>query len=256
MKRHFLFRAMYVYLLISIIFCGSLEAKSRKTKSVPGTAIFVMATPKQIDLQTIHYKKNLKNMSIEINIPQFTGLDNHHFQKSINHELKSQGKARQQDIVRRAFQFKKDLDKDDLSSLHLEYIENFTPIESCYPFVVVEQFKYQYNGGAHGLGTYDYLVIDLLENKRINLETLFKKQVDYKAIIDNEIQQIIAKKGEKEDIFFKGHEGFQGIQQNQPFYINSQGDLIIVFNTYEIAPYSAGPQFFTISRQVIEPYLK
>ena len=44
--------------------------------------------------------------------------------------------------------------------------------------------------------------------------------------------------------------GFQGIEEDQPFYLNADGLPVVVFEKYEIAPGSMGSQEFVIQPEV------
>ena len=93
--------------------------------------------------------------------------------------------------------------------------------------------------------------IDLKENKELSLEDLLGK--DYKIIANQQIQkqmQEIEEKGEGDffepkDFPYLEHGGwFEGITENQKFYINEKGNVVIVFDKYEIAPgYMGMPEF-------------
>ena len=88
----------------------------------------------------------------------------------------------------------------------------------------------------------------------IPLEDLFKEQVDYISIINEFVHQEIERRRLNGEFFFTGSDGFQTISMNQPFFINKNGDLVIVFNVYEIAPYASGAIYITIPADKISPY--
>ena len=92
--------------------------------------------------------------------------------------------------------------------------------------------------------------VDLQTGKDITLQDLLGPK--YKEIADKSIQaQIEQRKAEDENnIFFDGTdgiEGFTGISEDQNFYINEQGNPVVVFEKYEIAPGYMGIQEFEIS---------
>ena len=93
--------------------------------------------------------------------------------------------------------------------------------------------------------------IDLNKNKELTLQDLLGE--NYKSIINNEIEKQILEKEESgegdffspEDFPYLEHGGwFKGIRDNQKFYINEKGNIVIVFDKYEIAPgYMEMPEF-------------
>ncbi len=108
---------------------------------------------------------------------------------------------------------------------------------------------YKYLGGAHGYYEYIPYNIDLQNGKNITLKEIFKTDVDYKTIINNEVDKQI--KNENLDKVFD----FYGIKENQKFYIND-GELVVYFDLYEIAPYAAGVPEFSLDLNEIEYAIK
>ena len=53
------------------------------------------------------------------------------------------------------------------------------------------------------------------------------------------------------DRYFTGKDGFNGINENQSFYIKNK-KLIIYFGLYEIAPYASGISEFVIPSKLIK----
>jgi hypothetical protein len=97
-----------------------------------------------------------------------------------------------------------------------------------------------YTGGAHGMTdrvAYNY---NLNTGEELKLSYLFKKDFNYKDYINNEILKQM-KTGE--DIYFHDEGGFKTISDDQRFYL-ADGNIVIYFTQYEIAPYAAGiPEF-------------
>lgn len=86
--------------------------------------------------------------------------------------------------------------------------------------------------------------IDLKSGRVLTLTDLLGK--DYKKVVDESVSRQIKERVEKDpnQMFFTGSEGFSGIKENQKFYINSAGNVVIVFAKYEIAPGVMGiPEF-------------
>lgn len=105
---------------------------------------------------------------------------------------------------------------------------------------------YDYRGGAHGMTTRTYYNIDTRTGKAICLSEI----ADVDALNKEITKQIDLRKKQGEQ-FFDGKEGFNGIREDQLFYITDEGQLVIVFGHYEIAPYAAGILEFPIPSQII-----
>lgn len=52
-----------------------------------------------------------------------------------------------------------------------------------------------------------------------------------------------------------GDENFKSIDKNQDFYINKDGELVICFDKYEVAPGYMGLVEFTIPNDIIQPLM-
>lgn len=90
--------------------------------------------------------------------------------------------------------------------------------------------------GANGITRVDDYNIDTLQNKPVELKDLFKPDVDYKVLINQEIADQIAAK--EEQVY-----NFETISDTHSYYIEDD-NLVVVFSKYEIAPgYVGGPEF-------------
>lgn len=99
------------------------------------------------------------------------------------------------------------------------------------PYSTVDKEQYYYN-------------VDLQTGGHITLRTLFGP--DYLTKVGNEIyKQIESKKKEDENmLFFDEINIFEVLENEEKFYINEQGQVVISFDRYEIAPgYMGYPEF-------------
>lgn len=93
--------------------------------------------------------------------------------------------------------------------------------------------------------------IDIKSGKNLNLRDLLGN--DYKKIVDETVYKEIAERSKNPDniYFTKEENGFEGIENEyQNFYINSNGNVVIVFGKYEIAPGYMGIQEFEIDKKI------
>ena len=84
------------------------------------------------------------------------------------------------------------------------------------------------------------------------MKDLFEEGYDYKTFINNQIYKEINKQPEN---YFQGKEGFNGIKDDQDFYIKND-KIIIHFPYYEIAPYVTGMPEFEIDYKINTDLLK
>ncbi|GAB6169074.1 DUF3298 and DUF4163 domain-containing protein [Clostridium carnis] len=182
--------------------------------------------------------KDYGYLKVDVKIPQINGIEDKEREKVINSE-----------IVNWTEMWIKDV--EDIAK---EYFDNPKKEKPIFPYQLMALYQvtnkcnlisfyiefYQYTGGAHGLTERRTYNIDVKSGKELSLADLFKKGYDYKSKINSEINKEISKHPE---YYFTGKDGFNGIKDNQSYYIED-GNIIIHFGAYEIAPYASGmPEF-------------
>lgn len=103
-----------------------------------------------------------------------------------------------------------------------------------------------------------YYTIDKTTGKRIALADLFADGTDYKTIISDNIKQQMKEQMDADenccywldDPDFP-EDNFNEIKEETAFYINEQGELVICFESCEVAPAYMGNVSFTIPKEVI-----
>jgi hypothetical protein len=87
------------------------------------------------------------------------------------------------------------------------------------------------------------------ENKIYTLTDLLGENAN--RIADETIKTIISQGPAGQ--YFSGEEGFQGINKNTAFYVDTDGKVVIVFDKYSIAPGSSGTPEFKINARILKP---
>ncbi|MBP0905583.1 DUF3298 and DUF4163 domain-containing protein [Mariniflexile gromovii] len=106
--------------------------------------------------------------------------------------------------------------------------------------------SYVNTGGAHGITHISFLNFDATTGKRIENSHLIKNKDAFKSVAQSYFKDAIT----EEDILFEP-DTFQ-LPANIGF--NEEG-IILLYNTYEIAPYSTGIIEFTIPIEKVSDYL-
>ena len=86
-----------------------------------------------------------------------------------------------------------------------------------------------------------YYNFDLEKGSIVTLKDILGE--NFKETADSQIRAQMEERKKEGAVFF---DGFEGINENTPFYLNEEGNPVIVFETYEIAPGSEGQQEFVI----------
>lgn len=95
--------------------------------------------------------------------------------------------------------------------------------------------------------------VDKKQGKIVTLDSLFAEGYDYQTAISEEIikQMKAAMKADPGVSYFIGDvDGFTYITNNQNFYIDGDGNLVIMFDKYAVAPGSMGVQQFKVGKIV------
>lgn len=87
--------------------------------------------------------------------------------------------------------------------------------------------------------------LDLTTGTELTLQDLLGP--DWREQCNQAVRAGIARSEEQGGIFFApGEGGFEGVSDDQKFYLNSDGDVVLLFEKYEIAPGSMGTLEFTV----------
>ena len=114
---------------------------------------------------------------------------------------------------------------------------------------------------AGGAETVHYYNLDKISGRYVLLADLFREDADYVTAISENIKEQMAQRMEAdEDVVYDincelPEDNFQQIAENQTFYCNQDGQLVIVFNEYEVAPGFMGCPEFVIGDAVLKPLL-
>lgn len=188
-------------------------------------------------------KEKTDFINIDVEIPQIVGLERKEKEEKINNEILNWTNLWIKDT--------KDTSEKLMPTIPYELqarylLTNNKDILSFYTDY------YQFSGGAHGITTRNMYTINTDTGDKLMLKDLFELGYDYKAFIDNQIYKEINKHPE---YYFQGKEGFNGIKEDQGFYVND-GKIIIHFPYYEIAPYVTGMPEFEIDYKINTDLLK
>jgi hypothetical protein len=236
---------------VSFAIDGKNVDKNTKNKIIIPAPISSESIGNKVKVESKTIKSNIDNVKVNIKIPVVKGLKDAVYQEKLNHLIEDTAKKELKEFEEQAKELSK-LNIEWKPEMNVEYeIKSEGDILS---FVVDSYF---YTGGAHGISRKDYYNIDANDSKAIELADLFKENSDFKTIINDEInKQIKEQVAEGEKSYFTGENGFVTINDDSSFYIDKDGNLVITFQQYDIAPGYMGHPEFKIPNESIVQILK
>ena len=194
------------------------------------------------------YKSKNNYLDINVVVPQINGISNKKQEDIVNDKVIKWTENWINEVKQIADEYFKDKPSPLMPyQLYARYkVTNNSDIISFY----IDY--YQFSGGAHGITNRIAYNIEKSSGNEMQLKDIFKDNYNYKDIINKEISRQISK---DPDRYFTGKDGFNGIGDNQNFYIKNN-KVVIYFGLYEIAPYASGISEFIISNNLFEGNLK
>ena len=120
-----------------------------------------------------------------------------------------------------------------------------------------------FQAAASGAQSYRFYTIDKQSGQQVQLRDLFQENSDYQEVMSEDIRnQMRALMAEDEmNMYWVDSEdmpelNWQGLREDQNFYFDADGNIVIVFDEYEVAPGYMGAQEFTVEKAVFEGLLK
>ena len=225
-----------------------LYAQENLSKDKPGTAVFVMSSQNtnKITITADVIEEGKEYLQINLKIPVINHLKNKTVQRKLNKKIRKNQLCLKATIEKDALRNFKYTTKKAYPVHPYELISNYN-IKSNNEVFSLEISIYDYRGGAHGMTTNSYYTIDTKTCKILSLKDICNDNEK----LNEEINKQIAERRKQGEMFFDGQEGFNGVKPDQSFYIREDGQLVIVFGLYEIAPYAAGIIEFPIPKEIL-----
>lgn len=131
------------------------------------------------------------------------------------------------------------------------YIDSRTLVDDDHWFTL-ELILYQ--GAGSGAESHRHYTIDKTTGRRAQLSDFYGE--DYVSIISKEVrEQMIAQMEADENVMYWVDDeevpdwNFQLIKENQDFYVNADGKVVVCFDEYEVAPGSMGCVEFVLETE-------
>lgn len=183
-------------------------------------------------------------VEIAIAYPIISGLTDAKFQEEVNYFIEKQVTKAKEDIEIQVQEYVEMAEKGDFEIWPHQLFVDYELKANNDDFLSLTITYYTYTGGANGMTVVNAFNINKKDNSAFQLKNFFKDGSNYKEIINAEINRQIELRSDGEnEMFFEGDMGFQGISDEQTFYLTDK-KLVIYFGKYEIAPGAMGiPEF-------------
>lgn len=177
----------------------------------------------------------------DLHIPVILGIENERLDTQIKEDVNKDMNKYLQELKQTANGYSNPISPYYLESTYDIYTHDNVILSFCIAYT-------NYFGGAHSMTYKKCYNYDLKAGRRLAFKDLFKNP-SYKEVINQEIAKQIMERNRQ--LGYAAINAFRGISDHQKFYINN-GQVVIYFDLYEIAPYVAGIIEFTLP--TITPY--
>lgn len=201
-------------------------------------------------VKTKRIKKDLTNINVDLKIPVVQGIKDKKIQNDINSKIKNDIMKFSDESIKQANKDAAEMKKSNIPFRKYEAVTDFSLKYLKNNILSITTDEYSFTGGAHGNTLRTPYNFNTVNGKTIALKDLFKKGYDYKTVINKEIKRQMALN--KDMMYYTNpSEAFKSISDNQTYYIKD-GNIVIYFSQYEIAPYAAGFPEFPISVKLFD----
>ncbi|MDB2139162.1 MULTISPECIES: DUF3298 and DUF4163 domain-containing protein [Clostridium] len=202
---------------------------------------------KLVTVKNYTLKKN--NVEADIKVPAIEGLENKQLEENLNKEFIENGKKIYEELI------------EEFPSINnqMKYVGSDYKIKADNDsFLSIEITKEEIQASSYT--TKKHYTIDKNKQIVLTLPMLFEGE-NYIEEISNDIkaQMIENMKKDSNLIYFLESDeneevidSFDKIKENQDFYINNDGNLVICFDEYEVAPGYMGTLEFIISDKILK----
>lgn len=192
---------------------------------------------------------------IKVETPQLEGLLDKEIQDKLNEEFQEQA----QSVIAGFEQSVKELKEefgDETVHMGIEYSYNVkTDNEDV---LAIDVYTFYASGSS--MTVHNFYTIDKHTGQIYTLKGLFKDGADYVTPISEYIRGEMERRNAEEDGMFWVNddimENFEKIKDDQNFYINNDGNIVICFDKYEVAAGAQGSPEFVIPDEIVADIIK
>ncbi len=196
------------------------------------------------------YKENGFMATIEM--PQIEGLENKELERQINDNFLDYS----EELIKTFLADMKNL-KENFpgEEVHMGIQSGYTIKTDNEEVLAFDLYMVNMVGSSSTI--HKYYTIDKKTQTLLSLPGLFKEDSNYREVISHYIKEEMKRQNEAGTSYYwtkedTSAEVFDLIKEDQSFYINNEGNLVICFDKYEVGPGSSGSPEFIIPNDVIK----
>lgn len=197
------------------------------------------------------YKDN--GYDAEVTTPQLSGLSDKELEKKLNREFKENAKK----IISRYKQDVEEIKKQfGDEEIHMGITSDYIIKTDNNDILAIDVYILSTAGSSSTV--HSFYTVDKKSGELLTLKGLFKNGSDYVSVLSNCIKNEMKRENEENGGYYEltGEFAFKKIKEDQNFYIDSDGQLVICFDKYEVAAGAQGSPEFIIPKNVIKDILK
>lgn len=225
--------------------------------AVPAISVYAQDIPviKQIvNVLTLgRFEMNDGSVEAKIEAPQIDGLLNEELEERLNREFKENADVVKEQFIKDVQELKENFGDDAHLGVDMSY-EILTDTEA---YLVID--VYIVNTVASSSTKHTYYNINKNTGELITLEKVFAADKDYREKVSEYIFGEMERRNEEEGAMywtskdhFAGEDTVKAVKNFNKFYINEEGDIVICFDKYEIAPGAQGSSEFVLPDSITE----
>ena len=206
----------------------------------------------KITICDLKIREELEAINIDMAIPVIEGMKDKQVEDKINQLIQEYAFNFKKELCTESDEYLKDAKKEGWRIGKYQALSYYIVHYQSKNMLSVSIFYYRYTLGAHGHTLQKAYNINLKNGELFMLSTLFRDMEKAREVINKEIKRQIQL---YPDLYFESGQVFRSISDNHPFYI-IDGNIVIFFGLYEIAPYAYGIRYFKIPFSLIEMNIK
>lgn len=188
-------------------------------------------------------KTRSDTFDVDIRIPQIRGLKDQQLENEINKDIMEDAQEEKRELEKEAKEEAKEYKRKGREFRPYSIKGDYKVKQNKNNILSLYMTYLKYTGGAHPVTEPESLNLNIKTGKKLKLKDFFKPNQDYKKVLEREILAQIKK--EKDRFYDDAAEKVKSeiYDDDLDFYVED-GNLVIYFEEYEIAPHSSGiPKF-------------